>query len=556
MRPSLSTSVRRIGNSLIWTVRQRRRAGRSRRGTAAALVCLLVLALVPASSVVAPNGSANPVSWLASRLTALKDTLSGNGPKERQGELRAGAGWTPPGRTALVAQEKPKPPGKRVKEITRSHTATRTVYQLEDGRLQTELSSVPVRYRDGSGAWRDIDTRVVPVRDGGYRYGNDATGFSTRFGERSDALLRVQLGDRWLTVGVAGPVRQVTPTVKGSTVTYAGLWAGADLVYDITPSGVKESIVLATAPAVPSFDFTLRTAGLTTRTQPDGSVGFFATGKDATGRAVFTFPKPFMIDARRDAASPHGHAYSDKVGLSSTGSDATGTISLTPDQAWLAAKDRRYPVVLDPTIAVQPDVATAKDAMIVSYGATSNYEGDPRLGVGVDQWGRVRSLLAFDLTGIVPAGTPVDAADLSLYWDNNVLGSTSATPVALEARAVTQAWAPSTVTWNSINAAAGDLAGTATYNSGATNSWTSFPVTGTVREWMAGTRPNYGFMLKAANEAQVAGGPIFWAGEFPVAPAGEWPTYTTRTAPKLTLTFGLPAVTLADVQTVVERLSG
>ncbi|MFG2102520.1 DNRLRE domain-containing protein [Micromonospora echinaurantiaca] len=534
-------------------MRRRRGASRSRRGIAAVLACLLVLSLLPASSVIGPpGGTGNPVSWLAARLNGLKDVLTGSGPEDRQGELRAGPNWAPPGRAALVAQEKPKPPGKRVKEITRERTATRTVYQLDDGRLQTELSSVPVRYRDHSGAWRDIDTRVAPVRDDGYRYGNDGTGFATRFGDRSDALLKVQLGDRWLTIGVAGPARRVSPTVKGSTVTYAGMWDGADLVYDVTPTGVKESIVLSKAPAAaPSYDFALRTAGLTTQTLPDGSVGFFATGKQATGSPVFTFPKPFMIDARSDAASPHGHAYSDKVAMTTTGSGATSTISLKPDQGWLAAEERQYPVVLDPTISVQPDVTTARDAMIVSYGATSNYEGDPRLGVGVDQWGKVRSLLAFDLTGVVPAGTPVDAADLSLYWDNTVLAGTSAsTPVGLEARAVTQAWTPSTVTWNSINAAMGDLAGTATYQSSKTNSWTSFPVTGMVREWVAGTRPNHGFMLKAANEAQAAGGPVFWAGEFPVAPAGAWPTYTTRTAPKLTLTFGLPAVTLADVQTV------
>ena len=63
-----------------------------------------------------------------------------------------------------------------------------------------------------------------------------------------------------------------------------------------------------------------------------------------------------------------------------------------------------------------------------------------------------------------------------------------------------------------LGAAVGDLAGTVTYNGSQTNTWTRFPVTGMVRDWVAGTRPNYGFMLKAANETLATGGPMFSAG--------------------------------------------
>jgi hypothetical protein len=229
---------------------------------------------------------------------------------------------------------------------------------------------------------------------------------------------------------------------------------------------------------------------------------------------------------------------------------ATTTVTVTPDQVWLTAKERRYPVVVDPTIAVQPDAATAQDAMIVSYGATGNYGADPRLAVGVDRWGPIRSLLRFDLAGVVPAGTAVDAADLSVYRDNFVLNDTTSTPLALEARAVSQSWSQSTVTWNSINAAVGAAAGTATVNPNLTNSWVTFPVTGTVRNWVTGTQPNNGFMVKAVSETTISGGPMFQSGDFPAAAIGEWPTFTTKTRPKLTLTFGLPSVAVADPQTV------
>jgi RHS repeat-associated protein len=537
--------------------RRRGHTGRFHRRIAMVMVLPMVLTMAPVSlpghSAGGGDGLLSAVrSWLGDIDTLFRGSPA---PKDPQGRMQPGAAWSPPGRSGeAVAAERPKPPGKRVKELADQRTNTRTVYQLDDGRVQSELSSVPLRYRDAAGKWRDIDTRVVALPDvtGGFVFGNDGTGFATRFGTRSDALVRVQVAGRSVTLGVPGPARRIAPRVAGSTVTYAGVWDGADLVYDVTPSGPKGSIVLSRAPAADaSFAFTVRTAGVTAKTLPDGSIGLFASGASVSGAPLFVFPKPFMVDAKRDAASPHGQVYSSQVTMTATAQDGTTTITVKPDQGWLAAKDRAYPVVIDPTITVQPDVSASKDAMIVSYAATSNYGTDPRLGVGVDRWGRIRSVVQFNLAGIVPAGTPVDAAELSLYQDNTVLDSTSSSnPVALEARAVAQNWTPSTVTWNSINAAVGDLAGTATYNSALTNSWTSFPVTGMVRDWLAGTRPNYGFMFKAANETQVRGGPIFWAGEFPVAPIGSWPTYATRTAPKLTLTFGLPAVTLPDPQTV------
>ena len=523
------------------------------------IACLTFVALL-SSGIAVPPAQADPSpppapagDWKPQSKRGFWDRLFGRDDVPSQGKMRAGADWSPPGRSgAAQAMARPEPPGKRTKELTGKRTATRTVFRLDDGRVQTELSSVPVRYRDEGGRWRAIDTGVSRLSEEGFSYGNDGTGFATRFGDRSDRLVRVEFGGRGVTLGLAGPARRIPPKVSGSTVTYAGAWDGADLLYEVTPTGVKEAIVLKRAPAEDaSFAFTVKSDGVTARTLPDGSVGFFAAGKNA-GEDVpaFTIPKPFMTDARKGAASTPGQGLSDKVTMSVAGRGTTSTVTITPDPAWLSTPGRAYPVLVDPTISVQPDVSTSKDAMIVSYAATTNYGSDPRLGAGVDKWGKVRSLLQFDLAGVVPAGTPVDAASLSLYWDNTVLANTTSAPVALEARAVSGAWSPGTVTWNSINAALGDVAGTASFNPAQTNAWTSFPVTEMVRGWVGGTRPNNGFVVKAANEATSAGGPIYAAGEVPGAPAGEWPNASTGTAPKLTLTFGMPAVQLDVPRTV------
>ena len=518
------------------------RGNRRRRWGVAILVLTLVAALVPASALVWSGPGGNPLSWLGARMLEVRDLFTGP-PPARTGTLTEGTAWTAPGRSAAGAD--PKPPGKRVRELTARRTATRTVYQLADGRLQAEVSATPVRYRDAAGRWRPIDTRIVPTGRG--TYGNTAAGFAATWTARPDALVNVRLGSSRITVGVPGGTR-VTPVVRGSTVTYPSMWDGADLTYELTTAGVRKAIVLSRPPAAGTvYRFTLRTPGLTARTAVDGSVAFWAAGAKAP---AFVVPKPFMVDATRNVAAPHGHTYSDRVAMTAVSAGGTTTVTMTPDRAWLAAPERRYPVVVDPTILVQPDVTTAQDAMIVSYAATSNYGGDPRLGVGVDRWGRIRSLVRFNLAGVVPSGTPVDAAELAMYWDNTVLTDTTSNPVALEARAVTQTWAQSSVTWNAINAAIGEVAGTAGASTTLTNSWVRFPVTTTVRDWVTGAKPNNGFMLKAFNEGVVSGGPFFQSGDFPVAATGDWPTYTTGTRPKLTLTFGLPAVAVPDPQTV------
>jgi hypothetical protein len=232
------------------------------------------------------------------------------------------------------------------------------VYELEGGRSQAEVSARPLHYRDGEGDWQPIDTRIEGLSEDGFVHGNDKAGYGTRFGDKSDKLLRVKAGERQLTLGVAGEGRQLTPTVNGSTVTYRGVWDGTDLIYQVTSEGVKEYLVLTEPPAAgTSLAFTVKTGGLRAEARPDGSIAF--VGEDGT--AAFTIPKPFMFDAENDPASPYGKRYSDAVTQEVTQQGGEATITLKPDAAWLAAGERKWPVVIDPTIALQPDWAGAED---------------------------------------------------------------------------------------------------------------------------------------------------------------------------------------------------
>ncbi|MFI7440573.1 DNRLRE domain-containing protein [Nonomuraea indica] len=520
------------------TSSRRRRRARLRRIVAVAVAIVLVASLSPPSPALARAPTTTTEPHVVSKFASwLSGTVAGWFAEDPEGKVRPGGAITLPGRSgdARAARPAAQPPGKRVKEVPGKRSRFATVYELEDGRLQAEISTRPVRYRDGKGDWQPIDTTVGAVEGDGFVHGNDKTGFESRFGDKSDKLARVTLGKRHVTLGVAGDARQVTPTVDGSTVTYPGMWDGADLVYTVTGTGVKENIVLARAPAgSPSYGFTLTvSAGLRAEAQADGSIDFLPpSGKTP----VFTIPKPFMIDAADDPASPYGKRFSSAVTQSVTQQGDQVNITVTPDAAWLAAPERAWPVTIDPTVVVAPDAQTSSDAMIVSTSAGVNFDYDLRLGAGRSGTAVYRGLIQFpQVATAIPPGAVLDKAELGLYYDQALAGNN--TPVALEARAVTQAWDASTVTWSSINTAMGAVAATATYQPAQANVWHAYTITDLARGWISGTVPNNGVMVKAVNETVTAGGPVY--------AAGDWGSgFPENPMPKLTLTYGMPSVEL------------
>ncbi|MGI5519790.1 DNRLRE domain-containing protein [Micromonospora sp. CA-259024] len=352
---------------------------------------------------------------------------------------------------ALAVHEKPPPakvwpPQKRVKELTGKRTANSRVYQLADGRTQAEISAVPLHYKDSKGRFQPIDTMVRPTNDKGYVQGNRTNTFTSLFGDSSKELVRFEQNGRSIELGLAGAAKGVSPKVTGSTVTYRGLAGGADVVYDVTATALKEKIVLRKAPAGPvSYTFTLDTAGLTAQQRQDGSIAFL--GPDG-GEPVFVMPAPFMYDDKDDTSSPHGKVWSDKVSQRVQQMYGQTTVTVSADAAWLADPARVYPVVIDPTIKIQPVPDDAQDVAIYSGATTTNYNDTYQLNVGTTATAAWRSLLKFDLDTI-PDNTSIDDAQLQLYYSQT--HTDWAYDVPMQAHRVTADWTDDTATWATMS---------------------------------------------------------------------------------------------------------
>ncbi|MEU4770963.1 DNRLRE domain-containing protein [Micromonospora sp. NPDC023644] len=378
---------------------------------------------------------------LLSRLGDAAKGLVDGGSRPARPEV-VGAGLTV---QEKAPQAKVWPAQKRVRELPGKRTKNSRVYQLSDGRTQAEISAVPLHYRDGRGRWQPIDTRVRPTKDKGYVQGNTTNSFTSLFGDRSDELVRFAQEGRSVELGLAGAAKGVTPRVSGSSVTYPGVAGGADVVYDVTPTALKEKIVLHRAPSGPaSYTFTLDATGLTAQQRADGSIAFVGL---AGGEPVFVMPAPFMYDDRDDKASPHGKVWSDKVTQTVAGSGAATTVTVTADAAWLADPKRVYPVVIDPTIRIQPVPTDSQDVQVYSGNPNHAHQTDPtnwplRVGTDTGVW---RSLVRFPLAA-VPSGTAIDDARLELYYDQTHTSYDH--DVLMEARRVTQPWTDESATWN------------------------------------------------------------------------------------------------------------
>ncbi|MFD7156158.1 DNRLRE domain-containing protein [Kribbella sp. NPDC059898] len=334
-----------------------------------------------------------------------------------------------------------------MRELEDRRTESSSSYRMSDGTTQVELSTEPVHYKDSKGKWQNVDTTVTPG-SGDDSFENSKNTFRTRFGKFSDRLLTFEADGTSIGLGAAGEKRPLTPLVKDSSVAFADVFGTADVRYYVSRTGVKETVVLtAAADAAEEYTFELHTSGLTAKAQPDGSIGFFKKNGDT--RPKYVIPAPNMYDS--SAANRLGQpGYSEKITQTVSQQGGKTLLTLKPDQSWLTAKERVFPIVIDPTIVVVPDPAAAQDTSISEANASTTYGTNSTMLVGDDAshntW---RSLVKFDLS-MIPASTTIRSADLNLHYGGGFGGDFK---LPFSAVKVTQDWSESTATWSSMNTA-------------------------------------------------------------------------------------------------------
>ncbi|MGH2753913.1 MAG: DNRLRE domain-containing protein, partial [Actinomycetota bacterium] len=219
-------------------------------------------------------------------------------------------------------------------------------------------------------------------------------------------------------------------------------------------------------------------------------------------------------------------------------------LELSIDPSWLRAPERQFPVLLDPTITIQP---ASEDASYAANCANCYPTTDDFVYIGADNSDVWRAALKFDL-GDVPLGADVTDARLKLYFDQwctlddpdiDQPDLCSGTTHQLDAHKMTGAWSTSTKT--SGLSFAPTATSSFTLPQGPEEQWMDWDLTGLVSDWLDGAQANHGVLVKRNSET---------LGSNVVTGVGRRYTPEPSLRPKLEVTYTSDGVHLLQPDTL------
>src|SRR5674476_475805 len=125
-------------------------------------------------------------------------------------------------------------------QVTGETSATEEVFANPDGTWTVESYADPVRVRQDSGVWQQIDTTLVEAGDG-WVPRVAATGMVFSAGGDGPFVTMRDLRGKDLSWG--WPTDLPEPVVGGNTLTYADVVEGGDLVVTALPTGFSLSLI-------------------------------------------------------------------------------------------------------------------------------------------------------------------------------------------------------------------------------------------------------------------------------------------------------------------------
>ncbi|WP_214416964.1 LamG-like jellyroll fold domain-containing protein [Sphaerisporangium fuscum] len=358
--------------------------------------------------------------------------------------------------------------------------ATSRVFQNADHTYTVRTYSRPVRYRTAAGEWADIDLNLTSA-GGRWRQAANDVGIEVA-DDAADPRFESLTLDGEHSLSFALPAtKSAKANISGNIAKYSGALPGTDVEVETTWNGFKESLVLTSRQAATGpWDFSFQAEGLTPRSSAQG-VEF----ADEHGAARITVPPGFMRDAKG--------ARSDAVRYTLAG----GVLRVSADQKWLHAKDRAFPVVVDPSSYVRTTSNAASDTYVDNHSG-ANHSGSDQLLVGSqDGTKRNNAYINFNLASQIPHAYVTGAA---LFLYNTLSNSCSANPVTV--KAITSSWNVGTIA-SYPGVTLGDTWGSAAFTGGVTCggaawAWIGINSTGlsTLSDWANGAG-NFGLALTA-----------------------------------------------------------
>ncbi|MCX5977243.1 MAG: DNRLRE domain-containing protein [Coprothermobacterota bacterium] len=340
----------------------------------------------------------------------------------------------------------PSPTSRDFLELGELRTPFSRTILRDDGLYQTEISLAPIFREDSDGHLQPTQELFTAQRsDSAVTYGQGKDRITFSRSPSSTSLYLLEKGEARLSCELLGASSLPIAQESDRVVTYPNVFPSTDFRYLLSPNALKEEIVLQDPDAPTRFTFRFRWQGLSVSFEGE-EISFL----DAlSGEKAFTILAPFA----QDAAGKRGPTMEVSTALEAEYLDLTVQL----DAAWLGAEGRSFPVVIDPTIILQPSSA---ECLVCQYDDSySPVEAGYRwfLNCWEDTWWDQQhgewltdyyeqwvpnpreTLMQFSLPSL-PSGVTIQQAILSL----KIVSDT--TTVAEDLHLVTSSWNGST-TW-------------------------------------------------------------------------------------------------------------
>lgn len=308
---------------------------------------------------------------------------------------------------------------------------------------------------------------------------------NTIFGRTPMQASQLSLKDSEITFSQKDKTLQQTFSEKlSSAAEYASVFNGVSVRYDLTSNTLKESVIIASAPANRAgYQYLLEVKNLVLELQEDNSIYAYAEDHTEGDEPLFVMPAPYLFDQER--------AYCDDIELTLIETDNGYLLTYLLPQEWMAAEDRAYPVVLDPVVNAELSFTNIADQTVFSKTQLSYTWA--MLCIGQGQYGIGRSFLKYKNLPTLTSADAIVGAKMALYKIQ-----TSSTSSEIDVHKVNGTWESNTINWSnkpSYDSTVED------YQIAGAKGWYYWDVTDIAQEWYTGDNTGMMFKMEDSQEA-------------------------------------------------------
>ena len=256
----------------------------------------------------------------------------------------------------LETEETPSTPEEAeiISELTEKRDETTKYFAMSDGTTKACLYPQNIHYLE-DGEYKEIDNTLVEgSKDGKTYYKNKKNSFSVKIPENyADDYIEFSDENGYVKFKLKGATnkklekieKEQTKKNKDKTLVenvndkaiFKSIKGDIDIEYDITGNKLKETIVLYKK-TKNAFVFEVETSAHRAVLNNDNTIIFM----DEEGVELYTIESPYMTDSAGE--------YSNDIETTLLGVGDSYTITYKPNYEWLSAKERVYPVKIDPTM--------------------------------------------------------------------------------------------------------------------------------------------------------------------------------------------------------------